>query len=96
MHVATPVQGVTIQSLETLPDGVKVIHTSVGDYQDYKRLPKAVSHNGCLYGKSGWNSDRMCAYYRTDVPVAVTQGTKEPCACWSCEMVQEAQRIIEG
>jgi hypothetical protein len=72
LSIATPVKGVTIQSHETLPDDVKVIHTSVGDYTEYKQLPKVVWYDDCLYGKTGWNSDRMVAYYRTDSHVALS------------------------
>jgi hypothetical protein len=70
--MAIGVKGVTIQSLETLPDGIKVIHTTVLDYEDFKKLPKVVWYDDCLYGKTGWNSDRMCAYYRTDAQVALS------------------------
>ena len=73
MQVAIPIKGIAIQSLETLPDGVKVIHTTVEDYTDFKQLPKVVWHDNCLYGKTGWNSDRMFAYYRTDAQVALAQ-----------------------
>jgi hypothetical protein len=57
---------IDMQSLEYLPDGVKVITVSCGDYTEYKRLPSVISHDGKYYGLSGWNSDYLNAYYRTD------------------------------
>lgn len=32
----------------------------------YERLPAVIAVDGHLYGKSGWDSDREKAYYRTD------------------------------
>ena len=32
----------------------------------YERLPSVIAVDGRLYGKSGWDSDREKAYYRSD------------------------------
>lgn len=41
-------------------------------YQSYKGLPAVLKMAGRRYGKSCWNSDRQCAYYRTDMLFAST------------------------
>lgn len=41
-------------------------------YQSYKGLPSVLTMAGRKYGKSCWNSDRRCAYYRTDMLFAST------------------------
>jgi hypothetical protein len=61
---------ITIRSTETLPDGVKVVQLDVADYIDFIRKPHAIEYDGEIYGRSGWNSDRHVAYYRSDVKPA--------------------------
>jgi len=51
--------------------GLRCIIAPCADYQELKRLPSAVIFEGRLYGRTGWNSDRHVAYYRTDAPVAM-------------------------
>lgn len=48
------------------PDGTKTASVSVHGWDDVKRLPKVIELRGILYGRSGWNSDSLVAYYRTD------------------------------
>ncbi len=36
----------------------------------FDSLPAVVSFQGRLFGKTGWNSDRNRAYYRTDALIA--------------------------
>jgi len=64
---------VTVRSTETLPDGVKVVMVDVADYIDFIRTPHAIEYDGQIYGRTGWNSDRCIAYYRTDRLVAFAQ-----------------------
>jgi len=64
---AEAVGGVVVIRAETLPDGVRVLVVPCGDYE---RMPQAVEHGGRLYGRTGWDSDRMVAFYRTDAAVA--------------------------
>jgi len=65
--LAKPIQNaITVRLAETLPDGVKVVHLDVADYVDFIRSPHAIEYDGEVYGRSGWNSDRHVAYYRTD------------------------------
>jgi hypothetical protein len=72
--VAQPVDGVLLlQSHETLPDGVKVLTTACVDYDANKNLPKVVFYENALYGKTGWNSDKHIAYYRTDAQIALVK-----------------------
>jgi hypothetical protein len=66
-------QSFTVRSTEALPDGVKVVKIDVADYIDFIRKPHAIEFNGEIYGRSGWNSDRCIAYYRTDKLVAFAQ-----------------------
>lgn len=61
-----------IQSHETLPNGVGVITLPLDDgFDSYKKLPRVLSYGSRLYGKTGWNSDRMVCYYRNDAPIAL-------------------------
>lgn len=61
-----------IQSHETMPDGAMVVTISLADgFESYKRLPQALSYDGRLYGKTGWNSDLMVCYYRDDAAMAL-------------------------
>jgi hypothetical protein len=66
-------QSFTVRSAETLPDGVKVVMLDVADYIDFIRKPHAIEYEGQIYGRSGWNSDKCVAYYRTDRLVAFAQ-----------------------
>lgn len=50
---------------------VFIIETDCRDYDEFSSLPAAVVHNGSVYGKSSWNSDKSYAVYRTDKLVAV-------------------------
>ena len=59
---------VIVNTIETLPTGVKVLTI---DYNgDYKQIPKAILFEGKVYGNSGWDSDRMTAYFRSDIKLA--------------------------
>lgn len=51
-------------------DNEHSFETSCLDYDDYERLPNAVELDGRMYVKTGWNSDRGRAYYKTGRPVA--------------------------
>ena len=56
------------QAHECLPDGVEVLTLPLADgFETYKGLPPVLEYMGRKYGKSGWNSDRMVGYWRTDV-----------------------------
>ena len=57
---------VAVTSIETLPDGVAVATLPCAGYEDWKRLPSAISYGSFNFALSGWNSDRCIAYYRTD------------------------------
>ncbi len=61
---------ISVRTAVTLPDGVKVVTIDVADYIDFIRTPHAVEYNGQVYGRSGWNSDKCIAYYRTDITPA--------------------------
>ena len=64
---------VRVLGFELLPDGVSVVTVPCIDGQAFCRLPDAISFDDKCYGKSGWNSDRNIAYYRTDIQVAWKQ-----------------------
>ena len=62
---------ITVRSAATLPDGVKIVELDVADYVDFIRKPQAIEYDGEIYGRSGWNSDRHVAYYRSNVKPAL-------------------------
>ena len=47
-------------------DGITCCVVDCSSYDHFKTLPQAVSHNGILCGKSGWNSDKNEAYYQSN------------------------------
>jgi hypothetical protein len=51
-------------------EGDKVITVNCRDYDHYSRLPECVSVEGELFGKTGWNSDKCNAYYKTNMRLA--------------------------
>lgn len=51
-------------------DGVTYCVVDCQDFDQYKELPSAVSFNGVLCGKTGWNSDKNRAYYQSTGLVA--------------------------
>jgi len=70
---AQPVEAtITIKLAETLPNGVMVLTVDMAEgYMCFpRRSPKALRFNGRLYGRSGWNSDKLVIYYRSDVTPA--------------------------
>jgi hypothetical protein len=64
---AQAIDGIHVRGVEKLPDGVVVLVTHCNDHGEFVSLPRFVIFDGVAYGKSGWNSDRKLAYYRTDV-----------------------------
>lgn len=65
------IRAVTVAAVEVLPNGVKAAMVQVDSAKDYLKQPKAIEIDGVVYGKTGWNSDSMVAYYRTDAVVAM-------------------------
>ncbi len=48
-------------------EGEFVIEVDCEDYQIYKSLPSAVKHYSGRLIKTGWNSDRFRAYFKTEM-----------------------------
>lgn len=63
---ARAVPAVRVECVEHLGDGVTALLVSCNDHDQFMELPAAVEFNGVYYGKTGWNSDKNKAYYRTD------------------------------
>jgi hypothetical protein len=51
-------------------EGVQCAVVGCADYDVYKHLPAAVSFEGRLLGKTGWNSDNGEAYYQSNASIA--------------------------
>lgn len=47
-------------------DDITCCVVDCSDFDYFKSLPQAVSYNGILCGKSGWNSDKNEAYYQSN------------------------------
>lgn len=47
-------------------EGVTCVAVPCKDYEQYRTLPPAISHNGVICGKTGWNSDMGRAHYASD------------------------------
>jgi len=67
---AKAIDAITILTAGTLPDGVKYLEAACADYDAYSALPQAVECDGRVYGKTGWDSDKCLAFYRTDARIA--------------------------
>lgn len=53
--------------------GNRWIHLDVpapGDWEQVQKLPKALAYEGRIYVRTGWNSDKLVAYYRDQMPAA--------------------------
>lgn len=51
-------------------EGDSIITVSCPDYEAYSKLPAVVEFEEKLHGRTGWNSDRGVAYYKTSAPIA--------------------------
>lgn len=72
MTLAQAIEARSLRVVEaaTLPNAVRYLTVYVNDAADFLQLPTAVSYESKVYGKSGWDSDRLVAFYRTDVSLA--------------------------
>jgi len=59
-----------VKSVETLPDGVKVVTLDCRDWAAFGQSPSALEYDGEVFGRTGWNSDTHIVYYRTDAKPA--------------------------
>lgn len=72
--IATPRPDlIPMMAVELLPDGIAVAMTRCADHDAFVKLPEAVEIGDIAYRKSGWNSDRGVAYYRTDAIMGKAQ-----------------------
>ena len=71
MSVATAIlNSLVVLNQDVLP-GEAILTVSCADFSVYKTLPAAVTYGGIAYGRTGWNSDRGHAYYKTGQRFAV-------------------------
>ena len=61
---------VSIYMACVLPDGVGYLELPCVDYDDLKTLPHAVLYMGQTYVRTGWDSDRCVACFKTNREVA--------------------------
>ncbi len=47
------------------------LETTCHDYDHLKELPEVVSYEGIICGRTGWNSDKNLAYYKSTAKVAL-------------------------
>lgn len=67
---ATPVtDAIRILAVEKC-DGTTFLTIDCRDWDVMRGLPKLVSFDGRVFGKTGWNSDRGIAYYSDAVRIA--------------------------
>jgi hypothetical protein len=51
-------------------DNQSIVAVPCRDYDDYCTLPSAVEYGDRLHTRTGWNSDRQEAYYKTGMEFA--------------------------
>jgi len=56
-----------------LPNGVHYLKVSCQNSDTYLNLPAALECNDVVYGRTGWDSDKCLAFYRTDAIFAVSK-----------------------
>lgn len=61
---------VLVVAVERCGGTICLICRCEGMYEQFCTLPDAVSFQGEIYGKTGWNSDRGQAYYKNTANVA--------------------------
>ena len=59
---------VVVNTVETLPTGVKVL--TIDYFGDYRKYRERYCTRAKSYGRSGWDSDRNTAYFRSDIKLA--------------------------
>lgn len=70
MKIAVEVpQAIVIQNACKI-EGELVLETVCRNYDHYKVLPEVILYEGIVCGKTGWNSDRQYACYKSNVPIA--------------------------
>ena len=74
MKLANKIENAVVyDDLVILPDGVMCLTVKLNAdsyWDDYKGLPDALEVNGLVLGKTGFNSDTMIAYFRSDKALA--------------------------
>lgn len=58
---------ISIYTACTLPDGVGYLEIPCVDYEDLQELPDAVLYRGQTYTRTGWDSDRCVACFKTNL-----------------------------
>ena len=56
---------IQVLTVERMPDGDECLTVDCEDYAALKSLPAAVEFGGRLFARTGWNSDRCVAYFKT-------------------------------
>jgi len=51
-------------------EGTQTVAVVCADYDYYRTLPGAVEFEGRIHGRTGWDSDKRLAYFKSNVPVA--------------------------
>lgn len=76
MNIAKRVNGFSVIESGTLPKENRQLTadryflTSCIDFDHYQALPDVAEFMGETYVKTGWNSDKYIAHYKTNVPYA--------------------------
>ena len=51
-------------------EGITCLVVDCKDFDHFVTLPAALSYQGHVCGKTGWNSDKNAAYYQSNAKVA--------------------------
>ncbi len=71
LNAATPVAAIVLHAVHKI-DGDIVLETACETQETYNKLPQVVSCCGIVCGKTGWNSDRGYACYKSTAAIAHT------------------------
>jgi hypothetical protein len=67
---AKPINGVVVLREDNLPSGIKVLIVPCGGVDEYEKMPQVVKYNNNVFGRTGYDSDKLVAFYRSDAKVA--------------------------
>lgn len=69
---AKAVKGIRVLYHDTF-EGTLCLVCNCADFDCFKALPDVVEFQGKLCGKTGWNSDKGCAYFQSNARVALVR-----------------------
>jgi len=65
MNQLTPINNIIPVISSCIVEGETIVEVNCNDFSEFKKLPEAVNFSGEMLVKTGWNSDKFRAYYKS-------------------------------